>query len=456
MVAKRSVARFLSRRCLGTTAAQLRLREEPIFHGLQGRLAGQAAINGSRLAHHRVAVLGSHGLDFAATFRAVRRAGAVAAPVDARLYDAEELTALLAEAQVHLAVLADNTAADTAGEAMRRLGKQLTFSEDLALEGATAQSGPEGAIESDPTLLLFAQSTSSSSLPRAVEVSGHALSTRLEAALASWSYSDGDVVLSLGLTAGENSSLIDAVEAPLAAGSAVEMVQCETVWDLWSSLETSDASVVFLDSKWCWRLVQSYESLAASVQQGLRERTQRRPFRFLVALAPPGTVLSEDLAKRWQEIFNCPLTWHFSCAEAGALYTVQESEGRCTSGLDWHTMEGDLFVRGKGLFSKYQGRPRSTREAFDEEGFFRTGHRAEKVEDVILPLPALGDQSLEQEVDRHLTRTPNVQRYPQMRPDWKIKKVPIRVYQYWKANWGGVLVTKKHNAGKEVYRGKYK
>ncbi|CAL1148021.1 unnamed protein product [Cladocopium goreaui] len=117
---------------------------------------------------------------------------------------------------------------------------------------------------------------------------------------------------------------------------------------------------------------------------------------------------------------------------------------------------GDLFVRGKGLFSKYQGRPRSTREAFDEEGFFRTGHRAEKVEDVILPLPALGDQSLEQEVDRHLTRTPNVQRYPQMRPDWKIKKVPIRVYQYWKANWGGVLVTKKHNAGKEVYRGKYK
>ena len=23
--------------------------------------------------------------------------------------------------------------------------------------------------------------------------------------------------------------------------------------------------------------------------------------------------------------------------------------------------------------------------------------------------------------------------YPQMRPDWKIKKVPIRVYQYWKA-----------------------
>eukprot|EP00435_Cladocopium_sp_Y103_P070382 s557_g35.t1 len=142
---------------------------------------------------------------------------------------------------------------------------------------------------------------------------------------------------------------------------------------------------------------------------------------------------------------------------AGALYTVQESEGRCTSGLDWHTLEGDLCVRGKGLFSKYQGRPRSTMEAFDEDGFFRTGHRAEKVEDdLILPLPALGDQSLEQEVERHLTRTPNVQRYPQMRPDWKIKKVPIRVYQYWKANWGGILVTKKHNAGKEVYRGKYK
>eukprot|EP00435_Cladocopium_sp_Y103_P013970 s4307_g3.t1 len=53
---------------------------EPICLGLQGRLeALQATVNGSRPAH-RVAVLGSHSLDFAATFRAVRSAGAIAAP----------------------------------------------------------------------------------------------------------------------------------------------------------------------------------------------------------------------------------------------------------------------------------------------------------------------------------------------------------------------------------------
>eukprot|EP00434_Breviolum_minutum_P010861 symbB.v1.2.009576.t1/scaffold609.1/size185969/6 len=164
----------------------------------------------------------------------------------------------------------------------------------------------------------------------------------------------------------------------------------------------------------------------------------------------------------------------------GSLYTVQKSEGKCASNLDWRTAPGgDLCVRGLGLFSQYHGRPRSTKEAFDEDpnlipetweknselsrlkswkdGFFRTGHRAVNVEaDTLLPLPSLADQDLEQEVDSHLTRTPNVRRYPQMRADWKIKKVPMRVYKYWKTNWGGVLPTKKHNAGEEVYRGKYK
>ena len=50
-----------------------------------------------------------------------------------------------------------------------------------------------------------------------------------------------------------------------------------------------------------------------------------------------------------------------------------------------------------------------------------------------------------------------------MRASWKIKKVPMRKYLYFKAlyaletpfnmyqaNWGGVLITKRHNPGEEA------
>ena len=131
----------------------------------------------------------------------------------------------------------------------------------------------------------------------------------------------------------------------------------------------------FSDLRWCWSLAKSYSSLAAPLRESLRSRfrekpqpqiaqnpvvepgsrLQSRPFRHFVAAAPAGTVLSQeglttfgypsprlitclalprtaynypsgnksaqrqdlskDLAARWREIFNCPLTWHFSCAE---------------------------------------------------------------------------------------------------------------------------------------------
>eukprot|EP00434_Breviolum_minutum_P033031 symbB.v1.2.029223.t1/scaffold3173.1/size63673/4 len=211
------------------------------------------------------------------------------------MYSVEELMALLAEAQVHLGVLSDQAAADAASEALRRLGKPMAVADDLAFEGHISEpaSSAGGKVKrASPSMMLFAHQESN--LPRAVEVPAEAVGTRLKEAASAWRFAEGDVVLSLGLTATENASVIDALEAPLMAGSTVEMKPCESVWDLWSALETTMASVVFLDSQWCWRLVQSYESLSVTVKQ----QAAKQQWRSFVALAPAGTVLSEAVNKK--------------------------------------------------------------------------------------------------------------------------------------------------------------
>ncbi|CAJ1355527.1 unnamed protein product, partial [Effrenium voratum] len=236
----------------------------------------------------RVAVVGRHSLEFAATVRAVSRAGATAAPVDASAFDAEELTALFAEAQVHMAVSAGSGDA-TMHEAARCLGKPAASAENLAAEGSA--SDVPGPDDSKPSMMLFAQSPLGGS--RAAEVPEKALTARLARANSAWNFAEEDVVLSLGLDAGDATSLVDALEAPLAAGAAVELAQVDAVWDLWSTLESTTATVVFLDSRWCWQLAQTHGSLAAPVRANLQARSRDRPFRHMVAVAPAGTVLSE-------------------------------------------------------------------------------------------------------------------------------------------------------------------
>ncbi|CAE7341589.1 mco, partial [Symbiodinium pilosum] len=233
----------------------------------------------------------------------------------------KELTALFAEAQIQLAVVADASSSEASSvqEAARRLGASTVCADALSVEGISTPSHEGQLSLPESSIFLFAQcSTLGSSAPRAAEVDGAALNARVSRSTAAWSFTGDDTVVSLGLDAGSAAAVVDAVEAPLASGAAVLCSAAESVWDLWSTIdEAKAASVVFVNSKWCWSLARSYNSLAAPLRESLRSRFLEKPFRHFVAIAPAGTVLAEELAALWHEIFNCSLTWHFSCAEVG-------------------------------------------------------------------------------------------------------------------------------------------
>lgn len=461
------------------SARDLRPVEVEIGLGLRSRLTG---FQQDAAAPPRVAVAGRHSAELAATLRAIRREGMVAAPVDVAGRDAEELSHMLAEAQVQLTVVAGSLVPaeeQSIKEAASCLGTSIARASRLRAEGSAIQEqehGSPGSGSNSVPLFMFATPPShGSGAPKVAEVSEASLNARVLRALTMWAIDGSDTVLSLGLGVESSTAVIDALEAPLSAGAHVSVherraTDDQEAWELWEALyREKDATIAFIESTSCRKLVDAFDSLHVRIRSELQERWQRRPLRHTIALSPAGTVLAEDLTERWQEIFNTSLKWHFSCPEAGALYTVRQADsanhtevghiGECAPGLEIDVQEGGYMrVKGDGLFSHYHGRPRSTAKAFDEDGYFaETGHRAIQAEDLsLLPLPNVSDLELSKETLHHLTTEPNVPSFINMEPDWKVRKVPLRVYQVWRAVWGGLLLTKKHSQANIVYQFKYK
>ncbi|CAK0799246.1 unnamed protein product, partial [Prorocentrum cordatum] len=436
----------------------VRLRVAPILLGL-----GQA---GEKPA--RVAVAGHQSIDFAASLRGARSTGAAVIPVDPRGCRADELCRRLADAQARLVVLAGETP-DSEIKALRDAARQVGahVASVLPLRGSGLPlEGPSAPCASEAAPLLLASSAPGSHATLTAEVTPEAVDARVAAAVELWGLSSSDTVLSLGLPADSPVGVLDAVEAPLSVGASVALpgraVEAAAgVWHFWAAIrDERDATVLFLPSDWCSLLLDAHEGLAPGLRAELAARWAAQPLRHCAAVAPAGSVPSSQLAQRWQEIFHCPLTWYFSCAEAGPLYTVQGSGGGCSvSGLQWQVApDGELWVKGDGLFERYCQRPRSSAEAFrEEDGFCRTGHfAAEDVVGVLRPRPAMSEVDIGKEAYMHLCKGPASEPWPRMAPDWRVKKVPMRVYEKWRAAWGGLLLTKKHNQAHKVYQGKYK
>lgn len=395
--------------------------------------------------------------------------------------------------------------------AVQDLGADAASVMQLSAEGSIGtgtdgQGGGGGAAgtlagRGNPASLLLFSVTQGSQrgMARAAEISLQALNARIEGAIRHWEFDKEDVVLPLGLMADTACAVVDAMEAPLAAGGRIawpeatawgprsqwskaggaagpRLVAAETPEDMWARLlEAPEATKIFISSECVLRLLEHHSSLASGLRAELAARWRSRPLRLTVALASPGSVVSPEQSQHWLEVFGgCPLTWHFSCPEAGSLFSVAGSAGsgtaaapavagHCVDGLEWQVgKDGELHVRGQALFTGYQGRPRSTAEAFNTEGFCPTGQRVREEAlgsvGLLCPEPSLYDRDTINTVATLLRREPNVEGDggPTMMPDWKVKKVPIRTYEYWRTRWGGVLPTKKHNQAHKVYKGKYR
>jgi len=360
--------------------------------------------------------------------------------------------------------------AELVKQAAGRLGMAIASFSALKSEAREPPLGKVGRDNGDaahPMLFLSQQPGFAS--PRAARVLTCALDARIARAVKFWGFDKNDVVLSLGLNAGDASVVVDALQAPLEAGASLAFPErraaMEPVWDFWSALRDEEsATFVFVGLEWCWKLLDEHDRFSTKMRKELAARWAKQPLRRTVAVARPGAVMSRDLCRRWEEVFHCPLTLLFSCAEVGTLYTVEPSltgpagVGSFAEGLSWRIEHGELWVHGNTLFDSYHGRKRTSEQAFDAtDGFCRTFHFVDvSASGDVLPSPGRYENEVESNTSKHLHSGPDPLSYPNMQGNWEVKEVPMRKYEKWRTAWGGTDITKKHNTAWKYYTGKYK
>merc|ERR1712190_337788 len=93
--------------------------------------------------------------------------------------------------------------------------------------------------------------------------------------------------------------------------------------------------------------------------------------------------------------------------------------------------------------------------ASGDTAFCRTGHRASLAATslgMLEPSPLIHDDAAERDTDRFIRKGPGRRSDIFMAAYWKVKKVPMRVYYYWKGKKGYRIYTKKHNNVKTIYQ----
>eukprot|EP00811_Abedinium_folium_P036762 NODE_9440_length_1424_cov_6.090208.p1 GENE.NODE_9440_length_1424_cov_6.090208~~NODE_9440_length_1424_cov_6.090208.p1 ORF type:complete len:394 (-),score=116.40 NODE_9440_length_1424_cov_6.090208:242-1372(-) len=373
----------------------------------------------------------------------------------------------LSEVQAKLVVLASAPEHEqkTAADAAQRLGAMCMPVAKLCGYGASAAA--EDAASDVASLMLLSKAPGMTAA-RAAVLSASTTAARVAAAVELWGFTKDDDVLSLGLNSDWTAAVFDAAEAPLSVGATVTLPQLpsppdERVFDLWAALrDHKDTTVAFIGGGWCRRLVNAYPRLSPQLRAELSYRWAERPLHHCVVVAPPGTSMmpSAELANRWQEIFHCPLTWHFASAEAGTVYAVSGPDltNLSPDDQDVRLVNREVHLRSKGVFHNYHGRPRSTSAVLDADAYCRTGFNAryDDASESLVPVPPMHDHEVNRLVQKHLGAGPPPRKYG-MAPSWGVKKLPMAHYKVWRAKKGHYVVTKAHNNSlHEVYLGKYK
>jgi malonyl-CoA/methylmalonyl-CoA synthetase len=208
-------------------------------------------------------------------------------------------------------------------------------------------------------------------------VTTHAsLTAQIESLVTAWEWTEADRAL-LVLPLHHVHGILNVTCCALWSGATLEMLPRFESEATWERLASGELTVFSAVPTIYHRLIRSWEAVNAEVQT-----TRSRGCQALRLMMSGSAALPRSVLQRWKEITGHVLLERYGMTEVGmALSNPLHGErrpgyvGQPLPGVSARIVDGELQLKGAGVFSEYWRQPESTRDAF-VDGWFRTGDAA--------------------------------------------------------------------------------
>lgn len=327
---------------------------------------------GTDLGEARVAFLVTPGFEHVAVQWGIWRAGGVAVPLPLS-HPPAELEYLIRDSEATI-VVADADYAPLVEPLAGAVGATFYLCE--ALTEPTSPTYPSNRTNPSNRRALIVYTSGTTGRPKGVVTTHANLTAQIESLISAWEWTAADRTL-LVLPLHHVHGILNIVCCALWSGAVLEMLPRFESETTWARLASGQLTVFSAVPTIYHRLIASWDGASAELRQARSEGCRAVRLMMSGSAALPRTVLD-----RWTEITGHVLLERYGMTEVGmALSNPLHGErrpgfvGLPLPGVSARLVDGELQLKGAGVFSEYWRQPESTREAFTD-GWFRTGDAA--------------------------------------------------------------------------------
>ena len=232
----------------------------------------------------------------------------------------------------------------------------------------------------DGALMIYTSGTTGR--PKGVLHTHQSLHAQLHSMETAWSISERDCVLHC-LPLHHIHGIVNSLLLPLFAGGSVEMLPAFSVKGVLDVINEGRASIFMGVPTMYSYMSKAVSSLESRIEKIVAVEGIRRPRLWICG----SSACPLPLLQTWKQLSGAFPLERYGMTETGMILgnPLKENLRRPgTVGLPFPGMEvdirenGELYCRGKQLFSGYWGLPDVTRRSFDSDGWFQTGDTADK------------------------------------------------------------------------------
>ena len=241
----------------------------------------------------------------------------------------------------------------------------------------------------DDAMILYTSGTTSR--PKGVVFSHGQLECHIQTLCDAWQWTSTDRVLHV-LPLHHVHGIVNLLLCSLWSGARCEFVPRFQAEDVWRRFREDDLTVFMAVPTIYQKLMDAFEEMKPDDQK--RSRHKAASFRLMVS---GSAALPESLFRQWERATSQTLLERYGMTEIGMALSnpydgprLPGTVGAPLPGVEVRLVDedgaevktepaqGEIQVKGPGVFKRYWRRESATKEAFTAQGWFRTGDMAER------------------------------------------------------------------------------